>query len=111
MSFGFWVSLLSAGAAYDRVLWVPTLHLAFPHYSGTRRALHDNLLTMVLLRNRIMHHEPVYYRDLAADHRKLYRLLGYLSPEAVARARALDRVGAVLGRRRDVCTGVRPPSF
>jgi hypothetical protein len=111
LSFGFWVSLLSAGAAYDRVLWVPTLHRAFPHYSGPRRPLHESLLTMVLLRNRIMHHEPICHRDLPADHRKLYRMLGYLSADAVVRAVQLDRVGTVLGRRRDVCTGATPPSF
>lgn len=66
---------------------------------------------MVLLRNRIMHHEPIHHRDLAADHRTLYRLLSYVSADAVARAGQLDRVGTVLGRRRDVCSGVTPPSF
>jgi hypothetical protein len=111
LSFGFWASLLSAGLSYDRLLWVPTLHRAFPYYSGRRRDLHDNLLTMVLLRNRIMHHEPIHHRDLAADHRKLYRLLGYLSPDSAKQALTLDRVPAVLARRRDVCVGVKPASF
>ena len=77
LPFGFWVSLLSRGAAYDRQLWVPALHRAFPGYSGRREKLHDNLLAMVLFRNRIMHHEPIHHRDLAADHAKIYRLLGY----------------------------------
>src|SRR5262249_1827016 len=57
LSFGFWVALLSRGAAYDRSFWVPALHKAFPGYSGSRARLHEGLLTMVLLRNRIMHHE------------------------------------------------------
>ena len=30
LTFGFWVSLLSRG--YDRELWVPTLHRAFPYF-------------------------------------------------------------------------------
>jgi hypothetical protein len=111
LSFSFWVSLLSAGNSYDRILWVPALHRAFPYYSGRRRNLHDNLVTMVLFRNRIMHHEPVHHRDLAADHRKLYRLLGYLSPDSAKQAQTLDRAPAVLARRRDVCAGVKPASF
>lgn len=111
LSFGFWVSLVSTGTAYDRKLWVPTLHRAFPHYPGRRDRLHESLLSMVLLRNRIMHHEPIHHRDLGADHAKLHRLLGYLSPELAKEAQALDRVPAVLRRRSEVCGGVASPRF
>jgi hypothetical protein len=111
LSFGFWVSLLSSGAAYDRRLWVPTLHRAFPHYSGPRRLLHDNLLSMVYLRNRIMHHEPIHHRDLPKDHEKIYRLLGYISPETAKEAQMMDRVPEVLSRRHDTCGAIRPPRF
>ncbi|MGH3711276.1 MAG: hypothetical protein ACRDRQ_24935 [Pseudonocardiaceae bacterium] len=107
LSFGFWVSLVSRGAAYDRTLWVPALHRAFPFYKGKRQPLHDNLLAMVLLRNRIMHHEPVHHRDLRADHAKIYRLLGYISPRMVKELEVLDRVSEVL-RWRD--KGQRPGS-
>lgn len=106
LSFGFWVSLLSRGSSYDRRFWVPTLHKAFPHYSGRRAALYDSLWSVVLLRNRIMHHEPVHHRDLAADHAKIYRLLGYLNPLLVKEAKALDRFPNVLARRHH-----GPPSF
>src|SRR5215470_14728240 len=111
LSFGFWVALLSRGAAYDRSFWVPALHKAFPGYSGSRARLHEGLLTMVLLRNRIMHHEPVHHRDLAADHRKLYRILGYLSVELLLAAKEFDRVPEVLARRVSVCEGSHPPRF
>ncbi len=113
LSFGFWTSLLSNNrhSQYDRRLWVPVLHRAFPHYRGPRRDLHDNLETMRLLRNRIMHHEPIHHRDLAADHRKIYRLLGYIDPEAAKEALALDRVPEILGYRQAVCDGLRPPRF
>lgn len=111
LSFGFWVSLTSTGAAYDRTLWVPTLHRAFPYYSGRRRTLHTNLVSVLLLRNRIMHHEPIHHRDLAADHRKIYRLLGYVNPRVAKEIQLLDRVPAVLGARRVTCGGVRPPRF
>ncbi len=97
LSFGFWVSLL--GRVYDRHLWVPALHKAFPHYRGSRRELHDNLDAMRLLRNRIMHHEPVHHRHLEADHVKICRLLGYMEPDAVDWLKRFDRVSAVLATR------------
>jgi hypothetical protein len=100
LSFSFWVSLVSRGASYDRTLWVPALHRAFPYYKGRRQPLHDNLLAMVLLRNRIMHHEPIRHRHLHADHLKIYRLLGYISPSMAKELETLDRVSEVL-RRRD----------
>lgn len=99
LSFGFWVSLVSRGVSYDRNLWVPILHRAFPYYNGRRQPLHDNLLTMVLFRNRIMHHEPIHHRHLAADHAKIYRLLGYISPVVIQELEPFDRVGEVLKDR------------
>lgn len=113
LTFGFWTSLLSNNrhSQYDRQLWVPSLHRAFPHYRGRRRDVHDNLETMRLLRNRIMHHEPIHHRDLAADHRKIYQLINYVDATTAQEALAMDRVPAVLGRRRAVCDGSQPPRF
>jgi hypothetical protein len=99
LPFGFWVSLVSRGASYDRTLWVPALHLAFPHYHGRRQPLYDNLQAVVLLRNRIMHHEPIHHRHLEADHDKIYRLIAYISPIMAKELEALDRVNEVLGKR------------
>jgi len=97
LSFGFWVSLLSR--RYDRHLWVPALHRAFPGYHGSREPLRDNFDSMRLFRNRIMHHEPIHHRHLAADHDKVYRLLGYIEPNAVAWLRGFDRVPDILANR------------
>jgi hypothetical protein len=97
LSFGFWVSLVSS--VYDRSLWVPYLHRAFPGYRGPRRRLHDELHTMLLFRNRIMHHEPIHYRHLDADHRTLVRALAYLSPSMVQQLGPRDRVALVLRQR------------
>jgi hypothetical protein len=107
LSFGFWVALLAR--RYDRHLWVPALHRAFPGCGEPRAALHGGLLSLVLFRNRIMHHEPVHHRDLAADYAKLCRMLGYLEPEAAGRLPELDRVAEVLVRRADVCDGRSEP--
>jgi hypothetical protein len=97
LTFGFWVSLLSRG--YDRELWVPALHRAFPYFTRRRQELHADLLDVLDLRNRIMHYEPVHRRDLWRDHAKLHRLLGYISPRMVKELQARDRVGEVLRSR------------
>lgn len=109
LTFGFWVSLLASG--HDRCFWVPVLNAAFPHYGGRRDDLHKELTSLVLLRNRVMHHEPVHHRHLAADHDTIYRVLGYLSPESVRSARAMDRFPDVLADREAVLRGVRAPRF
>ncbi|MFF4901142.1 hypothetical protein [Streptomyces sp. NPDC001068] len=109
LTLGFWVSLLSQG--YDRHFWVPVLHSAFPHYRGRRDRLYKDLTSLVLLRNRVMHHEPVHHRHLAADHDTIYRVLGYLSPELVKEAQAMDRFPAVIAGRAETLRGVRTPRF
>ncbi|MDT0463495.1 hypothetical protein [Streptomyces gibsoniae] len=111
LSFGFWTSLVSGARGYDRGFWVPAARKAFPHYSGRRDALHDSLLSLVHLRNRVMHHEPIHHRHLAADHAKIYRVLGYVSAEMAEEARAMDRFPAVLAARQDALRGARPHRF
>ncbi|MPY62104.1 hypothetical protein [Streptomyces spongiae] len=111
LSFGFWASLVSGGSGYDRLFWVPVLHKAFPHYSGRRDTLYDGLWSLVLLRNRIMHHEPIHHRDLNADHAKIYRVLGYLDPRLAKEAQAMDRFPAVRANKGFVLAGLEPPRF
>ncbi|MER7010433.1 hypothetical protein ABT324_03245 [Saccharopolyspora sp. NPDC000359] len=103
LNFGFWVSLVTRGNSYDRTLWVPALHRAFPNFSdGRRRKLHDELNPVRLFRNRIMHYEPIFNRRLLDYHRDIYRLLGYLSTKLKAETRRLDRVPQVLAERPDL---------
>ncbi|MFJ5777464.1 hypothetical protein [Streptomyces sp. NPDC093094] len=111
LSFGFWISLVSGARGYDRGFWVPATHKAFPHYRGRRADLHDGLLSLVRFRNRIMHHEPVFHRHLAADHAKIYRVLGYLNPTLAKEAQAMDRFPAVLAGRGQALSGTRPAHF
>ncbi|MFI5607196.1 hypothetical protein [Amycolatopsis sp. NPDC051903] len=97
LTFGFWVSLVSG--AHARGLWEPFLHKAFPFFRGKRRDLHNDLHTVLLFRNRIMHHEPIHHRHLEADHATILRLLGYLSSDMVSQLTAYDRADAVLKQR------------
>ena len=66
---------------------------------------------MRLFRNRIVHHEPIHHRDLAADHQKIYRLLNYIDVTAAREALAMDRVPVVLAHRQAVCDGSVRPRF
>jgi hypothetical protein len=97
LSFGFWVSLVSR--TYHRDLWVPCLHKALVGYRGRRAELHERLLTIVLLRNRIMHHEPIHHRHLKADHDTIYQLIGHVCPDLVAQLAPIDRVPKLLQER------------
>jgi hypothetical protein len=97
LTFGFWVSLVSQ--TYDRGLWVPALHRAFPNYHGRRDALHAELKELLSLRNQVMHHEPIHRRDLEADHGTIYRMLDYMSPGLAAAVRQVDQVPHVLRLR------------
>jgi hypothetical protein len=95
LTFGFWISLLSG--TYHRVLWVPALYRVFPKVP--RRALHQDLQSTLVLRNRIMHHEPIHHRHLQADYTTVYRLLGHLSPAIVQELAGRDRVPQLLAGR------------
>ena len=97
LTFGFWASLISNG--YDRALWVPYLHKAFPAHRGSRRDLHRQIQTVLLFRNRIMHHEPIHHRHLEADHQTILRLLGCISPTMVQQLTPHNQVRVVLRTR------------
>lgn len=102
LTFGFWVSLVSR--SYDRTLWVPALHRAFPHYHGRRDGLHAELERVRRLRNRVMHYEPIHRRDLGADHATIYRLFDYMSSGLAAAIRPVDQVPHALRLREPVRT-------
>jgi hypothetical protein len=95
LTFGFWISLISG--KYHRTLWTPALHRVFP--GGARKELHQDFQNVLVLRNRIMHHEPIHHRHLEADHETVYRLLGYLSSAVVVELSGRDRVPDLLGGR------------
>jgi hypothetical protein len=109
LSLGFWTALVAR--RYDRALWVPVLHRAFPAFRGRRRDLHDQLNSLRLLRNRIMHHEPIHHRHLEEDHAKLYRVLSYVDPRVASGIKPLDRVPEVLLIKEQVCRGELPPRY
>ena len=109
LSLGFWTGLLAN--RYHQRLWVPALHAAFPHLVGPRRELHRKQESLRKLRNRIAHHEPIFARNLTADHDRLLDILGAVSPLAVDWVKQNSRVPQTISQRNNVVTGTQRTTF
>ena len=57
LTMGFWTGL-TAGS-YQRDLWVPCLHKAFPNIPPDRAKIHAAISDLKALRNRVAHHERI----------------------------------------------------
>jgi hypothetical protein len=57
LTFGFWPNTLTK--RFHSILWLPSLHKAFPNATVPRSAIHLRLEVIRRLRNRIAHHEPI----------------------------------------------------
>ncbi len=110
LSFGFWVSLLGPGgrteaghkANYEMTLWRPALRGAFAHRAKLRRRqAHHPLNTLRILRNRVAHHEPIFARDLTADHERVLEVAGWISPAVRTWLEHHSRAPAVIEVARD----------
>lgn len=70
LQFGFWTNILSVGFGpygYGSAIWSPNnaalIRHAFPHLQApnqNRRYVHNRFNILRLLRNRTMHHEPIF---------------------------------------------------
>jgi len=97
LTFGFWVSLLSR--ANEVSLWRPALFRVFrPGYRGTRGEMCRRIEHLRLFRNRIMHHEPIYWRRLTQDRAAVYDLLEIVVPQLGPELRRIDPLPEALGR-------------
>jgi hypothetical protein len=98
LGFGFWRFLLAS--QYEKTLWTPHLRHAFPQLRPqSRREVHDRVVRLNRLRNRVAHHEPIHGRDLAGDHVDLLAVAGWMHPTVAAWIAGLSRVPAVLAAR------------
>lgn len=98
LTFGFWTSLLDV--RYEQVLWPVLLRAAFPHMPRrirTRHYLSGHLNAIRRLRNRVFHHEPVWYLpDLQQQHAQICEAIRWISPPYLQLTRSLDRFPDVL---------------
>lgn len=123
LPFGFWTSLLGPGgmlpateeelaegedpptrkkANYEMTLWRPALRKSFPYRKRLpKKEARESLDYMRTLRNRVAHHEPIFQRDLHADHAQILRVTGWTSPAARAWIEEYSRVPDLLDSPRD----------
>lgn len=82
LTFGFWTSLFNS--YYELILWRHLLKLTFPYMPRqirTRNTLSKRLNKVRHLRNRIFHHEPIWYwGDLSQQHNELIEAIGWINP-------------------------------
>ncbi|MBX3172463.1 MAG: hypothetical protein KF760_33980 [Candidatus Eremiobacteraeota bacterium] len=103
LSFGFWVGLLRS--SYARTLWNTCLHKAFAaNPSLKHKDAHDRFASILSLRNRVAHHEPIIFRhrDLLLDAERITEALGWIEPAAAQWCRDVARleVAAAYGLAR-----------
>jgi hypothetical protein len=77
LNFGFWVRMFSG--QYEKLFWVKHLHKIYAA-SMQPKFLHDKLVQIKTLRNRIAHHETLIKRDAQKDYRDTLKAIGWLSP-------------------------------
>lgn len=101
LNFGFWRYLMSR--KYLTTLWIPALHRAFP---GTRldanaaqRCLERDVQTLLFLRNRAAHHEPLLRRDLADDLSRARRVMDAVDPVALTWLSTRERLSTTAAAR------------
>lgn len=71
LDFGFWTTMLDS--RFEQTLWRTILYHAFPHYAKItgnpleRKSVEKRFNALRDLRNRVMHHEPLFHRTLPQD--------------------------------------------
>lgn len=97
LSFGFWTSLMDR--RYEQSLWPRLLKPVFPYLPRsirTRAVISRRFHRIRQLRNRIFHHEPVWYwQDLVQHHQEVMEALGWIEPAARNYVGVLDRFNDV----------------
>lgn len=84
LNFGYWTTILSR--PYDSRIWRYRQYLrlaeAFPHSGGALlHDVHQRFNEIRLLRNRVMHYEPIFDRpSLAQEHMRIHEALRWISP-------------------------------
>jgi len=80
LSLGFWVSLVAQ--RYAETLWKKCLFRAFTCNGRhmNRKLVHQRLNALRRFRNRVAHHEPIIFNDLANTHAELIEAISWMCP-------------------------------
>lgn len=97
LNLGFWRYL--AASRYLTAMWTPALYRAFPAGPADKlqaqRQVDRHLKNLMLLRNRVAHHEPIHRRNLLRDLDAAVAVTSWVAPSAgqwVADLSTLERV-------------------
>lgn len=97
LNFGFWTSLLDS--RYEQVLWPRLIKACFPYMPNalrTRKNLSRRFNRVRHLRNRVFHHEPVWYwQNLTQQHQEILQAIGWVEPALQDLVMTIDRFPTV----------------
>ena len=97
LNFGFRTSLLDR--RYEQVLWPQLIKAAFPYMPKrirTRRVLSRRFHKVRQLRNRIFHHEPIWYwQDLPQQHEQILEAISWIEPAVKDLVMTIDRFSPI----------------
>jgi hypothetical protein len=97
MNFGFWTLLVSS--EYEKALWVPHLHKAFPHlHKPDRETVFRRFRSLKTLRNAIAHHDPIISRNLSQDYSNSIEALGWICPTTATWVQSKNRFTRYFGK-------------
>ena len=103
LNFGFWRYLLTK--KYSSTLWPAAGRTAFPNMDHRRpQMLWARIGRLNDLRNRIAHHEPIHWRDIALDLKDCLMVIRAVCPVSEAWSRDRSRVLQVLALRPGAVT-------
>ena len=97
LSLGFWVGLFDSRYEKPRLLWPmlfrdPRFFAYLPGPQRKRQTLSRVFNKILELRNRVFHHEPVYYwRDIAIHHQNILEFINFINPSTLEVIKTMDR--------------------
>lgn len=104
LNFGFWRFLLAR--KYDRFLWVPYLHSAFPNHAGARAELFREMADLNDDRNAIAHHQRI--ANPKEVQKRCVRIAGYVCADAKAWVSEQCRVMAAIAEEPSIPVAPTP---
>jgi hypothetical protein len=96
LSFGFWSGML--GRRYED-LWRVALRHAFPGSSGARKQVAVAVEAVRKFRNKLAHHDSMLNVDVPFEVRRVMQVAEFVSHDAAAWLRSVDRSGEVYRSR------------
>lgn len=104
LKFAFWERMLNA--SHQNRLWDQHLNTSFPHVdlsegsTKAREEIRNKIFVVRDLRNRIAHHEPIFYRpSLESDFASIMYLIEARCPVSADWISRLQNVSAMLAQR------------